>query len=72
MGKENVIRQLVIALIAGGTCFWRTFPAQEKTMLLRAFAKSIGGDFKRIQFTPDLLPSYLTGINFFHQEKGGL
>ena len=41
-------------------------------MLLRAFAKSIGGDFKRIQFTPDLLPSDLTGINFFHQQKGGL
>jgi MoxR-like ATPase len=39
-------------------------------MLLRAFAKAIGGDFRRIQFTPDLLPSDLTGINFFDQKKG--
>ena len=39
-------------------------------MLLRAFSKSIGGDFKRIQFTPDLLPSDLTGINFYNQKQG--
>jgi MoxR-like ATPase len=39
-------------------------------MLLRAFAKTIGGDFKRIQFTPDLLPSDLTGINFYDQKQG--
>ena len=39
-------------------------------MLLRAFAKTIGGDFKRIQFTPDLLPSDLTGINFYDQKEG--
>ena len=39
-------------------------------MLLRAFAKSVGGNFKRIQFTPDLLPSDLTGIHFFNQKEG--
>ena len=39
-------------------------------MLLRAFARSIGGDFKRIQFTPDLLPSDLTGISFYNQKEG--
>ena len=39
-------------------------------MLLRAFAKTIGSDFKRIQFTPDLLPSDLTGINFYNQKSG--
>ena len=39
-------------------------------MLLRAFAKSIGGQFRRIQFTPDLLPSDLTGINFYNQREG--
>ena len=45
-------------------------PGTGKTMLLRAFAKSIGGDFKRIQFTPDLLPSDLTGIHFYNQKEG--
>lgn len=39
-------------------------------MLLRAFSKTVGGNFKRIQFTPDLLPSDLTGINFYNQKKG--
>ena len=45
-------------------------PGTGKTMLLRSFAKTIGGDFKRIQFTPDLLPSDLTGINFYNQKTG--
>jgi len=45
-------------------------PGTGKTMLLRAFAKTVGGDFKRIQFTPDLLPSDLTGINFYNQKLG--
>ena len=44
-------------------------PGTGKTMLLRAFSKSIGGSFKRIQFTPDLLPSDLTGINFYNQKE---
>ena len=45
-------------------------PGTGKTMLLRAFAKTVGGDFNRIQFTPDLLPSDLTGINFYNQKTG--
>jgi len=44
-------------------------PGTGKTMLLRAFAKTIGSDFKRVQFTPDLLPSDLTGIHFFNQKN---
>ncbi len=45
-------------------------PGTGKTMLLRAFARTVGGDFKRVQFTPDLLPSDLTGINFYNQKSG--
>ncbi len=45
-------------------------PGTGKTMLLRAFSKTVGGEFNRIQFTPDLLPSDLTGINFYNQKKG--
>ena len=45
-------------------------PGTGKTMLLRAFARTVGGDFRRVQFTPDLLPSDLTGINFYNQKTG--
>ena len=45
-------------------------PGTGKTMLLRAFAKAVGGSFSRVQFTPDLLPSDLTGRNFYNQKTG--
>jgi len=70
VGKEEVVEQIVVCLIAGGHILLEDVPGTGKTMLLRAFAKSIGGDFRRIQFTPDLMPSDLTGINFFNQKKG--
>jgi len=58
------------ALLAGGHVLLEDVPGTGKTMLLRAFSKTIGGKFKRIQFTPDLLPSDLTGINFYNQKTG--
>ena len=57
MGKEEVIRQIVVCFLSDGHVLLEDVPGTGKTMLLRAFSKSIGGDFKRIQFTPDLLPS---------------
>ena len=66
MGKDDVIRKVLITYLAGGHVLLEDMPGTGKTMLLRAFAKTMGGDFKRIQFTPDLLPSDLTGINFFN------
>jgi len=70
VGKDEVIEQVIVCLIAAGHILLEDVPGTGKTMLLRAFAKSIGSSFKRIQFTPDLMPSDLTGINFFNQKKG--
>ena len=70
VGKEEVIRQIVVSFLCGGHVLLEDVPGTGKTMLFRAFAKTVGGDFKRIQFTPDLLPSDLTGINFYNQKTG--
>ena len=70
VGKSEAIRQLVIALIAGGHVLLEDLPGTGKTMMLRAFSRSIGGTFRRIQCTPDLIPADLTGINFYNPKEG--
>ncbi len=70
VGKDDVIALVLTSFICSGHVLLEDVPGTGKTMLLRAFAKTVGGDFKRIQFTPDLLPSDLTGINFYNQKVG--
>jgi len=66
VGKNEVIRQIIVSFLCGGHVLLEDVPGTGKTMLLRAFSRTVGGEFKRIQFTPDLLPSDLTGINFYN------
>ncbi len=70
VGKEDVITKILIAFVCSGHVLLEDVPGTGKTVLLRAFSTSIGGKFRRIQFTPDLLPSDLTGINFYNQKSG--
>ena len=68
VGKENVIRLMFVALLSEGHVLIEDIPGIGKTTLARAVAKSIGCTFKRIQFTPDLLPADVTGIHYFNQK----
>ena len=70
VGKTDVIENVLICFLCSGHILLEDVPGTGKTMLLRAFAAAIGGSFKRIQFTPDLLPSDLTGIKFYNQKTG--
>ena len=68
IGKDDIINLTLITFVCSGHVLLEDVPGTGKTMLLRAFAKTMGGGFSRIQFTPDLLPSDLTGIHFFNQK----
>lgn len=70
VGKDDTINLVFTCFLCSGHVLLEDVPGTGKTMLLRAFSKTIGGKFKRIQFTPDLLPSDLTGINFYNQKTG--
>lgn len=70
VGKHAPAELLVIALLAEGHVLIEDVPGLGKTLLAKSLAKSIGGTFKRIQFTPDLLPSDITGFNVFNQQSG--
>ena len=70
VGKERELRLAITALICGGHMLIEDVPGVGKTMLARAIAVSTGCEFRRIQFTPDLLPSDITGVSIFNQKTG--
>jgi MoxR-like ATPase len=70
VGKEEVAELLLIGLITSGHVLLEDVPGTGKTLLAKSLAKSLTLSFKRIQFTPDLLPSDLSGIHFYNQKQG--
>lgn len=70
VGEERVTNLLLTAMIAGGHVLIEDVPGMGKTVLARSLAKSVDGVFGRVQFTPDLLPSDVTGLNYFDNKSG--
>ena len=69
IGKEEITKLLLTSIVAGGHVLLEDVPGTGKTVLAKTLAKSMGCKFERIQFTPDLLPSDVTGLSYFNQEK---
>jgi len=70
VGKDDVIDLVLVALFSDGHILIEDVPGIGKTTLAKSIARSIGCSFGRIQFTPDVMPSDITGINFFNQKQG--
>lgn len=70
VGKKDVIDQVLTALFAGGHILLEDMPGTGKTTLAKSIARSVDCSCTRVQFTPDLLPSDLTGINYYNQKQG--
>lgn len=70
VGKDDIIQLLLTSIIAGGHILLEDVPGTGKTVMAKTLASSIAGEFSRIQFTPDLLPSDVTGIHYYNQKEG--
>ncbi len=70
VGQDEVLEQLMIALFVGGHCLITGMPGTAKTLLVRTMAQTLGLEFRRIQFTPDLMPSDITGTDILEDEPG--
>ena len=69
VGKEDAIKLVMCAILARGHILLEDVPGTGKTVLAKSLARSLDADFARIQFTPDLLPSDVTGLNYFNQKE---
>jgi MoxR-like ATPase len=70
LGQDDVVRQVLLALLADGHVLLESLPGLAKTRTVKALARHLAADMSRIQFTPDLLPSDITGAEVLHQEAG--
>ena len=70
VGNRPLLRKMLAAALANGHVLFEDFPGLGKTLLAKVFARSIGSDIKRVQFTPDLLPSDILGVNVWRQNEG--
>jgi MoxR-like ATPase len=71
VGQEEVLEQVMIGLFVGGHCLITGLPGTAKTLLVRTMAQTLGLVFKRIQFTPDLMPSDMTGTDIIEEDSTG-
>jgi MoxR-like ATPase len=70
VGQDHLLERLIVALLARGHILVEGVPGLAKTLAIKTLAESIGGDFKRIQFTPDLVPADLVGTRIYNQKSG--
>lgn len=70
VGQDNLLERMIVALLARGHILVEGVPGLAKTMAIKTVAEAIGGDFKRIQFTPDLVPADLIGTRIYNQKTG--
>jgi len=70
IGQDDIVNHVLVGLFAGGHALIEGVPGLGKTLLVKALAKTFGGAFSRIQFTPDLMPSDVTGHAMFDQKSG--
>ena len=71
IGQERVIEEILTAFLAGGHCLLRGVPGLAKTLLIKTLAQAIDLRFNRIQFTPDLMPSDITGTDIIQEDASG-
>src|ERR1700760_2631602 len=69
VGQDEVIEQVMIALFVGGHCLITGLPGTAKTLLVRTLSQALGLEFRRIQFTPDLMPSDITGTDIIEEDS---
>ncbi len=70
VGKRQSIELLLVTLLSDGHVLIEDIPGLGKTLLAKSLARSMGGSFRRVQFTPDLLPADITGFNVYNQQTG--